>query len=102
MLNTFPLTGIHDHPRTPPLPAAQHDLDDLHCSTHVLKELGALTMGYTNIEANGLIGADKDSSPSHELYDTSLTSATNLELTLINFATALSSTTDLGLVTLLV
>jgi hypothetical protein len=59
-------------------------------------------MAYTNVEANGLTGADEDSNPSHELYDASLTSATNLELTLIKWATALSSTTDLGLVTLLV
>jgi hypothetical protein len=59
-------------------------------------------MAYTNIAANEVVGADKSPSASRELHDTSPTSVTNLELTLIKRATALPSATDLGLVTLLV
>jgi hypothetical protein len=59
-------------------------------------------MAYINIAANEVVGAEKSPSASHEPYDTSLTSATNLGLTLIKRATALPSATDLALVTLLV
>jgi hypothetical protein len=59
-------------------------------------------MAYTNIAANEVVGADKSPSAPHEMYDTSLTSVTNLESTLIKRATALPPATDLGLVALLV